>query len=129
MAPYRHGIDREWAESLIGLRVKVPANWWNGIRSTELHGGILTNFDDQSKWVFRADSDGHEYSMAYDAVLEYADQESDTFGQYTSRLLHVPVLSKGDEQLQALQARSTNTYSKAKEEDWARIVMIDNQVC
>ena len=50
--PRRRLIDSEWAETLVGLRMKVPANWWNSIRTRELHDGKIKSFNVlEQKWM------------------------------------------------------------------------------
>jgi hypothetical protein len=34
-------ISIEWAESLIGLSMKVPQNWWVGCSGYNLHDGRI----------------------------------------------------------------------------------------
>jgi hypothetical protein len=44
-------ISTEWAQSLIGLSMKVPENWWVGCKGFKLHDGKVDSFDIQSqKW-------------------------------------------------------------------------------
>jgi hypothetical protein len=44
-------ISTEWAQSLIGLSMKVPENWWVGCKGFKLHNGKIDSFDIQSqKW-------------------------------------------------------------------------------
>ena len=83
-APRRHLIDSEWAETLIGLRMKVPSNWWNGIRTRELHDGKIKSFDElQQKWMLELDSEpDNEYGMAYEAVHAFVDEGSSTYKDY-----------------------------------------------
>jgi hypothetical protein len=45
MAPRQPRIDSCWAESLVGLRVKIPDNWWVGYSGTYLHDGKIEAFD------------------------------------------------------------------------------------
>ena len=76
-------IDSEWADELIGLRLKVPANWWVGYTTRELHDGKITSFDElQQKWNFELDSEPDAlYPMAYEAVYEYVDEGASTYGK------------------------------------------------
>ena len=52
-------IDREWALSLVGLRVKVPQNWWPGYSSTALSAGTIAevDFDDRAGRYFQLELD------------------------------------------------------------------------
>jgi hypothetical protein len=44
-------ISTEWAESLIGLSMKVPDYWWDDCKSHKLHDGKIDSFDIQNqKW-------------------------------------------------------------------------------
>jgi hypothetical protein len=36
-------ISIEWAESLIGLSMKVPQNWWVGCSGYNLHDGLYVS--------------------------------------------------------------------------------------
>jgi hypothetical protein len=45
MASRTNKIDIEWANSLVGLPVKIPDNWWVGYTGTYLHDGKLVAFD------------------------------------------------------------------------------------
>jgi hypothetical protein len=44
-------IDKEWAESLIGLCMKVPDNWWVGYSTFTLDDARIHSFDEPyQKW-------------------------------------------------------------------------------
>ena len=78
-------ISLEWAESLIGLSLKVPQNWWVGCTGYNLHDGRIVSFDIVSqKWNLLLDdrNDDDLYLIAYDAVTEYADETSSNFHTY-----------------------------------------------
>ena len=74
-------MDQEWALSLVGLRLKVPEQWWPGYSGNTLYAGQIAavNFSDNAKryFVFELDNEenGESYPMRYDAVLLYADKE------------------------------------------------------
>jgi len=78
-------IDREWAKSLVGLRMKVEECWWPEFSSTALCPGKISavNFDDEAGRFFLLQLDGEErtypMTMRYDAVLLYADEEDANF--------------------------------------------------
>ena len=38
-------IDTEWAESLVGLRVKVPDCWWVNCDGKKLYSGVIAAVD------------------------------------------------------------------------------------
>jgi hypothetical protein len=78
MASRANKIDIEWANSLVGLPLKIPDNWWVGYTGSYLHDdGKLVAFDVvNTKWCFELDDqddDGH-YLIAYDAVCEYSNE-------------------------------------------------------
>ena len=60
-------ISLPWAESLIGLPMKVPEYWWEGYNGYRLHDGVIDTFDIVSqKWNLLLDSrdDDDRYLMA-----------------------------------------------------------------
>ena len=107
-APMRHLIDSEWAETLVGLRMKVPSNWWNGIRTRELHDGKIKSFDElQQKWMLELDSEpDNEYGMAYEAVHAYVDEGSSTYKDY-----RLPADPKREEDI-AEKRRNKNAHQQ-----------------
>jgi hypothetical protein len=98
MAPKRNKIDTEWANSLVGLHLKVPDNWWVNYNGTNLHDGKIVSFDSvNKKWnlLLDGEDDDDEYLMAYEALCEYSNKQHSTFNQY-QRPYH-PVLVGDDE--------------------------------
>jgi hypothetical protein len=83
MASRRTKINKEWANSLVGLPVKIPDNWWVGYTGTYLHDGKLIAFDVvNQKWCVDfddQDGDDDQYLIAYDAVCEYSNKHHSTF--------------------------------------------------
>ena len=80
-------IDREWAESLVGLRMIVESKWWDGYDDSELNSGVIAafDFDDEAGRFFQLELDdepGAYYPMRYDAVLKYADETHGRFSSY-----------------------------------------------
>ena len=76
MAPRERQVDLGWAESLLGLQLKVPGGWWGGegcSNDRNTYTGTLKRFDQSSqKWVFSVIGGTGEYGMAYSAsTLEY----------------------------------------------------------
>jgi hypothetical protein len=77
-------VDQKWASSLVGLRLKVPAHWWNNCSGNTLYAGQIAdiNFSDDAKRYFMLKLDTEEtlrlHPMRYDAVLRYADKEHPT---------------------------------------------------
>eukprot|EP00956_Cyclotella_meneghiniana_P007367 scaffold10033_cov103-Cyclotella_meneghiniana.AAC.1 len=83
-------IDREWAESLVGLRMIVESSWWDGYDDSELNPGVISaiDFSDKAGRFFQLELDdepGAYYPMRYDAVLKYSDE---THGRHSS--YHLP---------------------------------------
>jgi hypothetical protein len=49
--PIEQSISVEWAESLIGLSMKVPDHWWDDFHGYKLHNGKIVSFDiDSQRW-------------------------------------------------------------------------------
>ena len=105
--------------------MKVPSNWWNGIRTRELHDGKIKSFDElQQKWMLELDSEpDNEYGMAYEAVHAYVDEGSSTYEDY--RLPADPTREEdeiavraGDDNNQT--RRYTSTQDNVAEEDIKR---------
>eukprot|EP00956_Cyclotella_meneghiniana_P024576 scaffold49508_cov47-Cyclotella_meneghiniana.AAC.9 len=84
-------IDREWAESLVGLRMIVESSWWDGYDDSELNPGVISaiDFSDKAGRFFQLELDdepGAHYPMRYDAVLKYADETHSNFHSF-----HLPI--------------------------------------
>jgi hypothetical protein len=79
-------ISVEWAESLVGLSMKVPEYWWDGCNGYKHHDGKIDSFDiDSQKWNLLLDAIRDEdvpYLMTYSAVSMYADEDSSTLEEY-----------------------------------------------
>jgi len=81
-------VDQKWASSLVGIRLKVPAHWWNNCSGNTLYAGQIAdiNFSDDAKRYFMLKLDSEEnrnlYPMRYDAVLRYADKEHPTHSRF-----------------------------------------------
>lgn len=89
----RPSIDREWAESLEGLRMKVEERWWAGYSGTTLCPGRIAGIDfeptnEKGKptiafFLLELDSErGTVYHMRYDALLRYADETDKNFHRF-----------------------------------------------
>jgi hypothetical protein len=91
--PKQPQISTDWAKLLIGLSMKVPENWWQGCKGFKLFDGKIYSFDIRAqKWNLLLDSrddDDIMYLMAYEAVYEYADEDSSTYHEY--QLTYQPV--------------------------------------
>ena len=44
MAPKRRPISLEWAESLVGLSMKVPDYWWDDCKGYKLNDGVIDSY-------------------------------------------------------------------------------------
>ena len=93
MAPRKRYIDSEWADSLVGLSMKVPDYWWKEYTTHSLNDGRIVSFDDATqKWHLLLDTpeDGDDlYPMAYAAVCEYSNKQSFLFHEFF--LPHKPI--------------------------------------
>jgi hypothetical protein len=105
MPPRQPGIDSCWAESLVGLHIKIPDNWWAGYTGTYLHAGKIEAFDTvNQKWsvALNDQDDDDQYLIAYDAVCEYSNKQHSTFNRY-----HFPyeVVLEGDDEIETGMVR------------------------
>ena len=89
MAPIQSlPIDQVWAESLVGLRLKVPGSWWHGEpRKRHLFACKVAkvDFTKENRKYFQIDvleESGVLWPMRYDAVAGYVDTEHDTFKNF-----------------------------------------------
>ena len=100
-----NSVSREWAESLIGLRLQVEGSWWDGWDDDGLWPGTIVDldFDDPASrmFIFQCDGDSERYNMRYDAVLHYADESHSNFYKY--HLPEAPLPSADDEEITLAQ--------------------------
>ena len=117
MASKRPTIDAEWAELIVGLRLRVPDCWWVGYNSQEANDGKLKSFDVSSqKWMLELDSDkGTEYPIAYTAIYQYADSNASSFEDYN--VPPEPVFEGVEEDVGV----NNKIYTITKSADWKKI--------
>jgi hypothetical protein len=111
-------IDIEWANSSVGLPVKIPDNWWVGYTSTYLHDDKLMSFDVvNQKWYVELDDqdDDDQYLIAYDAVCEYSNKQHSTFDQYQ---LPSELVLEGDDEI---ETEDVTLYSLTPTDEWTRV--------
>jgi hypothetical protein len=80
-------IDLVWAETLVGLRLNIPNNWWPDFDAGGLNRGHIAviNLNTLSSYCFQVelvDEPGAHYAMRYDCVLFYADKIQPGFSRY-----------------------------------------------
>ena len=115
-------INTEWADSFIGLRMKVPGNWWVGHSTRELYDGRITAFDEeQQKWLLELDSEPDAfYSMAYEALYEYVDEGASTYNDY--HLPADPTMDYDGDEVEAAGGRGNQRrYGLTDSEDWSTV--------
>ncbi len=90
-------LDRQWAQTLVGLRLKVPDKWWDGCTGNNPNSGCIAgvNFEDECSdrhFKFEIDDEqGAFYAMRYDAVFLYADEDQPGYSKY-----HLPSTPPAD---------------------------------
>jgi hypothetical protein len=97
--------------------MKVPENWWVGCKGFKLHDGEIDSFNIQSqKWNLLLDArdEPFPFLIAYEAVYEYADEDSSTYHEY--RLTYEAVRD-GDEELET----EIDTYTKTTWQEWNQV--------
>ena len=122
--PKQSPINIEWAESLIGLSMKVPDHWWDGCRGYNLHDGKIESFDiDSQKWNLLLDSrdEPFPYLIAYDAVCEYSDAYSSTFDEF--QLPH-GVVRDGDDEIETEEGIR---YTRTPASEWSKVVVEEGE--
>ena len=52
-------VDEEWSATLIGLRMRVPDNWWDVWTGSQLYEGQIAavDFDDEAEQYFMLELD------------------------------------------------------------------------
>jgi hypothetical protein len=117
-------ISVEWAESLVGLSMKVPEYWWDGCNGYKLHDGKIVSFDiTTQKWNLLLDSRDEDlpYLMAYSAVSLYADEDSSTIEEY--QLPHLAVMEGDDE----IETEEGNRYTRTPTSEWNKVEIEDGK--
>ena len=73
-------IDVDWANSLAGLHLNIPNNWWKGYKKNDKtpNKGEIVKFDSGSSTTeecrFSIVVEDLTYSMRYDAIVKYVDK-------------------------------------------------------
>ena len=82
-------IDEEWAATLLGIRMRVPDNWWGGYTGSQLYESRIAavDFSDEAERYFllKLDDDnekGEQYHMYYDDVQNYANKGHRSYSRY-----------------------------------------------
>jgi hypothetical protein len=94
--------------------MKVPESCWQGCKGFKLHDGKIDSFDIQSqKWNLLLDDrdEPFPFLMAYEAVYEYADEDSSTYHEYQ---LTFEAVWDGDEEIET----ELNRYTKTTLDEW-----------
>jgi hypothetical protein len=107
--PIKPQISTVWAESLIGLYMKVPDYWWDGCNGYKLYDGKIDSFDIQTqRWnlILDARDEPFPFLMAYDAVSMYVDEDSSTIDEYQ---LPYQAVFEGDDEVESDGCRYTRT--------------------
>jgi hypothetical protein len=119
MAPLGQcSIDREWAESLVGLRLKVPGSWWHGEQNKKKLFPCKVaqvDFSQTQRRYFRVEvleELGTLYSFRYDAIAGYVDTEHDTFKDF-----QVPAEEVPDPENERASVRRRSARRSGSEED------------
>jgi hypothetical protein len=108
----------EWAESLIGLSMRVPDDWWVGCSGHNLHDGKIVSFDISTQklnLLLNSKEEPDPYLMAYDAVCIYSDEDSSTFNKYQ---LTYQAVRDGDEEIETTEGIR---YTKTTSDEWDKI--------
>ena len=86
-------FDEEWAESLVGLRMQIANAWWPDYRGDmTLNPGYVVSIDlSKGEKIFQVKldedlADEEPWSLHYDAVLTYADEEHPGYHRF-----HLPM--------------------------------------
>jgi hypothetical protein len=118
MASRTNKIDIEWANSLVGLQVRIPDNWWVGYIGSYLHDDKLVAFDVvNQKWCVDQDDqdDDDHYLTAYDAACEYYNKQHSAFNRYQ---LPSELVLEGDDEI---ETEDGTLYSLTPTEEWSRV--------
>jgi hypothetical protein len=117
-APTVNKIDIEWAESLVGLAMKVPDHWWESYKGSNKNDGKIVSFDVvNQKWNLLLDDqdDDDQYLIAYDAVCEYCNKQHSTFSRY---FLPSELVLEGDDEI---ETEDGTLYSLTPSDEWTRV--------
>ena len=82
-----NNVDTEWAESLVGLQLDIPNNWWRGFTGKKIHQGeivelVKSNKSKECLFSVTVKGDDDNYNMRYDAIFEYANKKQPFYCDY-----------------------------------------------
>ena len=103
-------FDPNWAQSLCGLHLLVPSNWWPGYSSDNLNNAVVVDVDfaQPEQRFFKIIVDGHDYYMRYDAVFTYANSSQRGFQRF--HLPRHPVTNPEGEECWNYMFHGAQTY-------------------
>ena len=113
-----HSIDTEWAQSLVGLRLKIPDHWWPDYDGDTLNPGKIGRVDftqtNNRYFVFIPNDaeDPGPYYLRYDTIFHYADHNQRNFSSYQLPR-HPPPNPDGDE----VQVRRQQRIQRSSNDD------------
>jgi hypothetical protein len=118
MASTKKLIDSEWADSLVGLCMRVPDYWWKEYKSFSLNDGRIVSFDvPTQKWhiLLYTPEDGDDlYPMSHKAVCEHSNRHSSAFQDF---ILSHKAIYEGNDQIDAGGTR----YKRSSPEEWSQV--------
>ena len=119
MSPKAQDIDLEWAQMIVGIRLKVPDRWWNEYTIGTLNNNRIVSFDASKQMLqFLLDNPQwgiHPYDMAYKPIYLYANEEASTYP-----LFRLPQDAPTRQEVEVVVAREKH-YVRTNVEDWEKI--------
>ena len=83
-----HGINQRWACTNIGMRINVPAYWWEGCRGNCCYPGSIVDYNaGNGRWLFELDNDAYpdQWAINWTSVRNYADKQAPNYNNYNLR--------------------------------------------